>query len=176
MTETAEVPEQALRLNALSLDEATEALARCCSAVRWVEAMLARRPFASRAALLAAAAEVWSQMSAEDLREAFAEHPEIGANLAELREKFGATADWASAEQRGAVGASVATLIALRDGNQAYRARFGYSFIVCATGKSADEMRALLEARLANSAELELGIAATEQAKITHLRLEKLEA
>ena len=176
MTDAPATSERGLRLNALSLDEATEALARCCGAARWVEAMLARRPFASRAALFAAAADVWSRMTPDDLLEAFAQHPEIGENLAELRGKFAATADWASVEQRGAVGASEATLIALRNGNQAYRARFGYSFIVCATGKSADEMRALLEARLDNPPELELGIAAAEQAAITHLRLEKLEA
>ena len=175
MTDAVDTSEQAVRLNALSLDEATEALARCCGAARWVEAMLARLPFASRAALFAAAADVWAAMNPDDLREAFAQHPEIGENLAELREKFAATADWASAEQGATAQASEATLIALRNGNQAYRARFGYSFIVCATGKSADEMRALLEARLGNAPELELGIAAAEQAEITRLRLEKLE-
>jgi 2-oxo-4-hydroxy-4-carboxy-5-ureidoimidazoline decarboxylase len=176
VTDAPNTPEQEVRLNALSLDEATEALARCCSATRWVEAMLARLPFASRAELFAAAAEVWARMSPDDIREAFAHHPEIGGDLAELRQKFAATADWASAEQGATARASEATLIALRNGNQAYRARFGYSFIVCATGKSADEMRALLEARLGNAPELELGIAAAEQAQITRLRLEKLEA
>jgi 2-oxo-4-hydroxy-4-carboxy-5-ureidoimidazoline decarboxylase len=166
----------ALRLNALSREAAAEALARCCGAARWVEAMLARRPFASLSALLGAAAEVWAELGPEQMREAFAQHPEIGANLDELRSKFAVTGDWARAEQAGAARASEATLLALRSGNRAYRARFGYSFIVCATGKSAGEMRDLLEARLGNPPELELGIAAAEQAKITQLRLEKLEA
>jgi 2-oxo-4-hydroxy-4-carboxy-5-ureidoimidazoline decarboxylase len=165
-----------LSLNALSLAEATEALTRCCGAGRWVEGMLARRPFASRAELFRAAEEAWAQLGAEDYFEAFAHHPEIGANATELRLKFGSTADWASAEQSGAVGASEATLLALQAGNAAYRARFGYSFIVCATGKSAQQMLELLRARLNNTAEAELVIAAAEQAKITHLRLEKLDA
>jgi 2-oxo-4-hydroxy-4-carboxy-5-ureidoimidazoline decarboxylase len=171
----AEVSELALRLNALSHEAATVALARCCGAACWVAGMLARRPFATSQAVFVAAAEVWAQLRPDELREAFAQHPEIGANLDELRQKFAATADFARAEQGAVAGAGEATLLALRSGNQAYRARFGYSFIVCATGKSAEEMRALLEARLGNSAELELGIAAAEQAKITHLRLEKLE-
>jgi 2-oxo-4-hydroxy-4-carboxy-5-ureidoimidazoline decarboxylase len=165
-----------LRLNALSLAEATEALTRCCGAGRWVDGMLAQRPFASRAALFTAAEQVWAKLGAEDYFDAFAHHPEIGANLAELRRKFGSTADWASAEQSGAVGASERTVRALQAGNAAYRARFGYSFIVCATGKSAQQMLELLSARLNNSPETELTIAAAEQAKITHLRLEKLDA
>ena len=136
--------------------------------------MLARRPFSSRAELLAAATETWAQLTPADFREAFTHHPEIGANIDELRQKFATTAAWSSAEQSAVLGANEATLLALRDGNQAYRARFGYSFIVCATGKSAQEMLALLLARLSHEPELELSIAASEQAKITHLRLEKL--
>jgi len=163
-----------VRLNALSREDASEALTRCCGAQRWVVGMLARRPFASRAAVFVAAAEVRAKLGPEDYLEAFSHHPEIGANLDELRQKFAATADLSRAEQGAAVGASEETLIALRRGNQAYRARFGYSFIVCATGKSAQQMLELLEARLPNSADRELEIAAAEQAKITHLRLEKL--
>jgi 2-oxo-4-hydroxy-4-carboxy-5-ureidoimidazoline decarboxylase len=163
------------RLNALSVEAAREALTRCCGAPRWVDAMLARRPFASRSELFSAASEVWAHLDPADLRGAFAHHPEIGANLHELRQRFGATADWARAEQAGAASASEATLLALRDGNAAYRARFGYSFVVCATGKTAEQMLHLLQARLLHSPEQELTIAAAEQAKITHLRLEKLE-
>ena len=168
-------PESALRLNTLSAETAREALSRCCGARAWVEGMLARRPYASRSALFVAAAEVWSALLASDYREAFLHHPEIGENLDDLRQKFAATADWSSAEQSGATGASRATQLALREGNRSYRERFGYSFIVCATGKSADTMLALLQARLDNAPELELGIAAAEQLKITRLRLEKLE-
>jgi 2-oxo-4-hydroxy-4-carboxy-5-ureidoimidazoline decarboxylase len=119
---------------------------------------------------------VWAQLGPDDYREAFSHHPEIGANLGDLRKKFEKTADWSRAEQSAALGASEATLLALRDGNRAYRERFGFSFIVCATGKGAEEMLALLQTRLKHSPDLELDIAATEQAKITHLRLEKLES
>jgi 2-oxo-4-hydroxy-4-carboxy-5-ureidoimidazoline decarboxylase len=172
----AEAREPAPVLNTLSREEAKEALKRCCGATRWVEAMLARMPFASHTAMYAAAVEIWAQLGADDYREAFSHHPEIGANLDELRRKFAKTAEWSRAEQSSALGASEATLHALRDGNRAYRERFGFSFIVCATGKSAEEMLALLQTRLKHAPDLELDIAATEQAKITHLRLEKLES
>ena len=72
--------------------------------------------------------------------------------------------------------ASEETLHALRDGNVAYEQRYGHIFIVCATGKSAAEMLALLQARMDHDPAEELRIAAAEQAKITHLRLDKLEA
>ena len=170
--ELANVP----RLNGLSPEAAAAALLRCCGSARWVEGMLARRPYASRAELFSAALEEWQRLGPADFREAFAHHPEIGANLEELRQKFPATADLSRAEQSAAAGASEATLQALQAGNRAYRARFGYSFIVCATGKSASEMLALLEARLGHEQEFELQVAAAEQAKITRLRLEKFES
>ena len=138
--------------------------------------MLERLPFASHTAMYAAAVEIWAQLGPDDYREAFSHHPEIGASLDELRKKFAKTAGLSRAEQSGALGASETTLQALRDGNRAYRERFGFSFIVCATGKSAQEMLSLLRARLKHAPDLELDIAATEQAKITHLRLEKLES
>jgi allantoicase len=162
------------RLNALPEPDARDALARCCGASRWVDAMLAARPFASARALLQAANDAWRLLQARDYLEAFSHHPEIGADLNELRRKFASTADLSHREQAGAAGASEATLLALRRQNQAYRERFGYSFIVCATGKSADEMLALLEQRLLHSPEHEIAVAAAEQAKITQLRLQKL--
>jgi 2-oxo-4-hydroxy-4-carboxy-5-ureidoimidazoline decarboxylase len=161
-------------LNALPPSEACLVLRGCCGAARWVEGMLQRRPFASPAALLAHAEEVWRELAAPEFLEAFAHHPEIGANVDELRRRFAATAELSIGEQAGAADASEATLSALRSQNQAYRARFGYSFIVCATGKTASEMLELLRGRLGNPPEVELRIAAAEQAKITRLRLEKL--
>lgn len=163
-------------LNALSPEAAREALTRCCGATRWVEGMLARLPFASHTAMYAAAVEIWAQLGPDDYREAFGHHPEIGSNLEELRQKFSKTAAWSAAEQSAALSASEATLRALQSGNHAYRERFGFSFIVCASGKSAEQMLALLQTRLKHAPDLELGIAAAEQAKITHLRLEKLES
>ena len=166
--------EAVARLNAMSETHARQLLTRCCGASRWVEGMLRARPFASPGALSSCAEEVWSGLEGPDFLEAFSHHPEVGADLDELRRKFAATAELSRQEQAGAGSASEATLLALRAGNQAYRERFGYLFIVCATGKNASEMLKLLEARLNNAPELELSIAAAEQAKITQLRLEKI--
>ncbi len=163
-------------LNSLSDAEARERLTRCCGASRWVEGMLRARPFATASALFEQADATWGGLRRSDYLEAFRHHPEIGENLDELRKKFANTAELSLGEQAGAATASEATLLALRRGNQAYRERFGYSFIVCASGKSAEQMLALLEQRLPNSAESELAVAAAEQAKITRLRLEKIEA
>ncbi|HJL19857.1 MAG TPA: 2-oxo-4-hydroxy-4-carboxy-5-ureidoimidazoline decarboxylase [Sandaracinaceae bacterium LLY-WYZ-13_1] len=162
-------------LDAMTEGAARAALTRCCGASRWVEGMLARRPFGDREALLSAAREVWATMERDDVLEAFAHHPRIGADLSALRTKFAATKDWSADEQGAVRGADEATLEALRDGNVAYERRFGHLFIVCATGKRADEMLALLEARLPNEPDEELAIAAAEQMKITELRLLKLE-
>lgn len=164
----------AAALDAMSEAEAREALSRCCGATRWVEGMLGRRPFGSRDALIAHAREVWSEMERADVLEAFDHHPRIGADLDALRERFASTQDWASGEQSSVQSASEATLKALRDGNVAYEARFGHIFIVCATGKSAEEMLALLERRIGNAPDEELAIAAAEQMKITELRLDKI--
>jgi len=163
-------------LNALSIEDARAALLRCCGATRWAGWLLTQRPFASSEALFKAAAGVWTQMEKADMLEAFAHHPEIGSNLEALRQRFAATAAWASAEQAGVAGADDDTLEALRDGNVRYRETFGYVFLVCASGKTAAEMLALLRARLPNDPDTELRVAAAEQAKITRLRLEKLSA
>src|SRR6187399_2596778 len=129
-----------VRLNGLGEDEARTALERCCGARRWVEGMLAARPFATPQALVQRAESVWLGLEPSDYLEAFAHHPEIGANLSELKRKFAGTADLSAAEQAGAAGASEAVLLALSHQNRAYRERFGHAFIVCATGKSAEAM------------------------------------
>jgi 2-oxo-4-hydroxy-4-carboxy-5-ureidoimidazoline decarboxylase len=164
----------AAKLDAMSETEARAALSRCCGATRWVDGMLARRPFGDDSALHAAAQQVWSTMDRADILEAFDHHPRIGANIDALREKFSRTADLSAREQSGAMAASEAELTRLRDGNVAYEARFGHIFIVCATGKTAAQMADLLEARITNDPDTELRIAAAEQAKITRLRLEAL--
>jgi 2-oxo-4-hydroxy-4-carboxy-5-ureidoimidazoline decarboxylase len=161
-------------LNAASEADAREALARCCGSIRWVERMLAARPFASSDALLSLADEIWNGLDSDDHLEAFRHHPQIGTNPAELARKFPDSASWAAQEQAGASGADSQTLSALRAENLTYAAHFGFIFIVCATGKSADEMLALLRARMPNHRATELRVAAAEQAKITKLRLEKL--
>jgi len=160
-------------LNPTPAEEAQVALLRCCGSRRWAERTLASRPFGSAAELFAAADDVWQNLDRDDWLEAFAAHPRIG-DLDNLRKKFAATADWASHEQSGVAAASEETLRQLADGNRRYEERFGYIFIVLATGKSAAEMLDILNARLRNSPDQELAIAAAEQAKITRLRLEKL--
>jgi 2-oxo-4-hydroxy-4-carboxy-5-ureidoimidazoline decarboxylase len=161
-------------LNRAPLDSARDALTRCCGSRRWVEAMLARLPFASDSALFAAAEAVWHGLDGEDYREAFAHHPRLGADLSELARRFGSTAAWASAEQSGLQNAATETLARLQASNRRYEARFGFTFILCASGKSASQMLAAIEQRLPNEAAAELALAAAEQAKITRLRLEKL--
>ena len=161
------------RLNEGPAGEARVELERCCGASRWAEAMIARRPFRDRETLLAAADEVWWGLEESDWREAFAHHPKIGDADA-LRARFASTRQWAAGEQAGVRSATEETLVALADGNRAYEDRFGFIFIVCATGKTADAMLSLLRARLANDPRDEIRIAAAEQAKITRVRLEKL--
>jgi 2-oxo-4-hydroxy-4-carboxy-5-ureidoimidazoline decarboxylase len=161
-------------LNALEPDAARAALLRCCGSTRWAERMLRRRPFRSPAALYAAADRLFVDLERADLLEAFAAHPQIGADIAALEAQFGGSAAWSRSEQAGVAAADMQTLEALRDMNVAYAERFGFTFIVCATGKSAEEMLALLRSRLHNEPATELAVAAAEQAKITRLRLEKL--
>jgi 2-oxo-4-hydroxy-4-carboxy-5-ureidoimidazoline decarboxylase len=161
------------RLNALAQGEARDALRRCCGATRWLEAMVAGRPYAGREALFAAAERAWWSLAREDWLEAFRQHPKIGDADA-LRTRFPTTAAWAASEQGGVRAAGEATLDSLGDGNRSYQARFGYIFIVCASGKSAEELLGLLRARLGNAPDDELRVAAFEHAKITRIRLEKL--
>ena len=161
-------------LSALPADEARAALSRCCGARGWVEALLALRPFDSERALLNAAAQAWSKLGRDDYLEAFSHHPQIGADRAELARRFARTAQLSAAEQAGVAQADAATLDALAEANRTYLERFGYIFIVCATGKTAEQMLSLLRERLPNDPDTELRIAAAEQAKITALRLQKL--
>jgi 2-oxo-4-hydroxy-4-carboxy-5-ureidoimidazoline decarboxylase len=159
-------------LNELPSEQAASALERCCGATRWVQQMIALRPFPSSAALYTAADRLWRELSVEDQLEAFAHHPRIGASLGELA----ASAALSGQEQAGIASASTPLLAALRAGNLAYEQRFGFVFLVCATGKSAREMFALLTERLAHDRASELQIAAAEHAKITRIRLEGLAA
>lgn len=161
-------------LNALTTDAAREVLTRCCGAQRWVDGMLDRRPFESTAAMFTAAREIWVGLERVDYVEAFAHHPRIGADLRDMAKRFARTASLSAREQAKVARADPATLRTLRDENERYFQRFGYIFIVRATGKSAEEVLSELRARLTNAPEAELNIAAQEQAKITELRLAQL--
>jgi 2-oxo-4-hydroxy-4-carboxy-5-ureidoimidazoline decarboxylase len=141
--------------------------------------MAAARPFATFAALDAAADAIWRSLDRADWLDAFAAHPKIGDEGAGRAGRAGRagsedTTAWSAAEQAGVAGAEARTKQRLAEANRDYQARFGYIFIVCATGKAADEMLSLLEARLRHDADDELLIAAEEQRKITRLRLRKL--
>lgn len=160
-------------LNTLPGPKLAEALLTCCGSAAWVERMLPLFPADDLVDLLENAEEQWWRCSASDWKEAFAAHPKIG-DLTALQKKFSATATWATDEQGGVRAASPGTIEALAEGNRRYEERFGYIFIICATGKSADEMLAALTERLKNDPRDEIEIAADEQNKITRLRIEKL--
>jgi OHCU decarboxylase len=155
----------------MTLDElnrsasADQAFLRCCGSTRWARAMSAARPFASATALTDAADTIWDGLAPADWREAFAAHPRIGDRTSDV---------WAGGEQAGAANASSDVSRRLAEANRAYEARFGYIFIVCASGKTAEEMLAIVERRMANDADRELRAAADEQRQITRLRLAKL--
>jgi len=161
------------QLNALPAAEAREALGRCCGSSAWLERLVARRPFVKVNHLLGIAHAFWMELGPADWREAFTHHPCIG-DLESLQRRFASTADLASSEQAAVAAASRVVLEALAEGNRAYEERFGYIFIVFASGRPADEMLALLESRLGNDPESELKIAAKEQWKIMRLRLDKM--
>jgi 2-oxo-4-hydroxy-4-carboxy-5-ureidoimidazoline decarboxylase len=161
------------RLNQASPANAIAAFTRCCGASRWAEAMAARRPYSDDAALLGAAEAAWPLLTEAGWREAFGHHPKIG-DLESLRMKFADTGALAAQEQGQVAAAEAPVLHALAEANRRYEEKFGYIFIVCATGKSAAEMLALLHSRLPNLPEMELPIAAEEQKKITRLRLQAL--
>ena len=161
------------RLNALPIAEAEAALLHCLGAARWARAMAARRPFPSRESLFAAGDELCASLDRQDWLEGFSRHPKIGEKRA-AAETSSTERRWAEQEQSAATRAVDRTLAALTEANRAYLARFGYIFIVCATGKSAEEMLALLRQRLQNDPDAELRVAAEEQRRIARLRLEKL--
>ncbi len=160
-------------INAWMPDEARDAFRRCCGSTRWSREMEGMRPFDSEAAMLEAAERIWWGLEPADWLEAFAAHPKIGARGGPKAE-HAATAGWSKAEQSGTERAAEDVLERLAPLNGRYEATFGHIFIVCATGKSAEEMLAMIESRLLNAPDDEIQCAAGEQAKIMRLRLEKI--
>jgi len=158
------------KLNAMAPDEAHAALLRCCGSQAWARAMVAARPFEDLPALLRIAERVWWSLGEGDHREAFAAHPRIG----ETEVPAAGDAAWSSDEQKRAATAAAETLAELAALNRQYDDKFGFLFIVCASGRTADAMLADLRARLGHTLAEELRTAAEEQLKITRLRLGKL--
>jgi len=161
------------RLNGLSPEQAEAELLQCCGSTNWAQRMVRQRPFSGIANLLEKADRIWWELGAEHWHEAFRRHPKIGEKSAA---ETGSTQThrWSEKEQAAARTAGGDVLAELAEANRAYQERFGYIFIVCATGKSGEEMLALLRNRLQNDPDVELRIAAEEQRRITRLRLEKL--
>jgi len=161
------------RLNYLSRRQAAEALYDCCSSKKWVERVLARRPFADDSALLDSAEEAFASLGRKDWLTIFRSHPAIGAKKAAAKQTATAR-DWSAGEQALAQKGSAETLAVLGAANEAYEATFGHVFLICATGKSSEQILNSLQERLGHDAETEMRIAGDEQRKITRLRLEKL--
>jgi OHCU decarboxylase len=151
--------------------EAIDAMLACCGAQRWAERMVALRPIRTIAALSAAADQVWAAMQESDWLNAFACHPRIGERNPPT--VAGQSAVWSHQEQSGAAYAAQNTMRQLAEGNALYEDRFGFTYIVCATGKSADEMLAILQRRLANDRMSELKEAAEQQRQILQTRIGK---
>jgi OHCU decarboxylase len=154
-------------------DLAAGILRACCGASRWVDAMLARRPFGTIGAALAAADEVWQALGPDDWREAFRHHPRLGESQSEAGQDERARI-WSSREQSGVRNVDAGVRAELAAANAAYEARFGFICILCATALHAEEILTLTRERLRNEPEEELLVAAEEQRKITRLRLLKL--
>lgn len=160
-------------LNKLAPDEARKELLKCCGATRWAETVERQRPYASLEQLIGNANDVWWSLDQNDWLEAFRSHPKIGERKA-ANAVSAQSQQWSAQEQQGVQNAPQGAIVKLAQLNADYEKKFGFIFIVCATGKSTDEILALLEQRLPNDVSVELPIAAAEQAKITELRLRKL--
>jgi allantoicase len=158
-------------LNALPDEAARASLLNCCGSSAWAQRVVARQPFHDAAQLFEWAREIWKKLAKDDWLEAFRSHPRIGERNAGQPAQ---AQRWSDQEQRSVANSGAQLLAELAKLNQSYEARFGYIFIVCAAGKSTEEMLALLQERLKNDPESELRAAAGEQEKITRLRLEKM--
>ncbi|MFC9474890.1 2-oxo-4-hydroxy-4-carboxy-5-ureidoimidazoline decarboxylase [Nocardia sp. NPDC056952] len=146
--------------NDLPAKTAEEALLACCSAPRWARAIAAARPYATTEALLAAADAGTAALDDAEIDEALAGHPRIGDRP---------TSAASAREQSGVAGEDVR--VALAEGNRAYEAKFGHIYLVCAAGRSGEELLAILRARLDNDPSTERQVMRTELTKINRLRL-----
>ena len=160
-------------LNQVAQETAKARFLDCCGSQNWAQKMTKARPFSGVADLITQAEQIWLNLEAQDWLEAFAAHPKIGARKATPKQQV-QSAEWSRGEQSGTYAAADSVLEALAEANRLYEEKFGYIFIVCATGKSAEEMLELCRRRLNNDENSELRIAADEQRKITEIRLKKL--
>ena len=160
-------------INSITSEQAEAEFLKCCGSRRWAAKMTAERPFENLEEMVTAADRIWWALESADWLEAFDSHPKIGEKKAAAsvaRESL----SWSEKEQSGTRDSTQQTMEELAELNRKYQEKFGFIYIVCATGKSAEEMLAILRERLNNKAATELHNAAQEQAKITTLRLNKL--
>jgi OHCU decarboxylase len=157
--------------NAAGHSEAIQAMIACCGSHRWAEGMVALRPVSSFAQLSEAADNLWRKMGESDLLEAFASHPRIGER--KQAHSSSRSAVWSQQEQSSTNNAPESVLTEIAERNKLYEQQFGFTYIVCATGKSAEQMLALLNRRLMNDRSNELKEAAEQQRQITQIRLGK---
>jgi len=158
--------------NELDFAEAANEVLPCCGAKAWAEGMAGRRPFEDEAAVLITSDEVWRSLREADRLQAFYSHPKIGESRA-TAPSGGHSITWSQQEQKNVAVAQERIKAELAKGNREYEEKFGFIFIVCATGKSAREILEILKRRLQNGKEEELKEAAEEQRQITQLRLKK---
>ena len=161
------------RINQAGKAEVEAMFRDCCGSARWASLMATARPFASEDGLMNTAAVIWNDLETSDRLEAFSAHPKIGETKAAPAQQA-QSAEWSAGEQAGMNVADDLVRRELAAANGAYYEKFGFIFIVCATGKNAEEMLKLCRARLGNDRETEIGIAAGEQQKIMEIRLKKL--
>ena len=160
-------------LNALRAADCAEMLAACCGSSRWVSGLVSHRPFASLEELRRIGDEIWWSLDAHDWLEAFSHHPRIGGTRS-LSPQSERASSWSAAEQAAVTTAAAAARTELAAINDEYEAKFGFIYIVCASGRSADELLEIARGRLGNDRDTELRVAAEEQRQITNLSLGKL--
>jgi len=158
-------------LNNLPQSQFRKEILKCCGSTKWVDRMVKELPFDSEQELLSKADSIWLKCLKNDWLEAFSHHPKIG-DLKSFEEKYVNTSKWAKQEQAGLSTTNKEIVQQFAELNQRYEKRFGFIFIVFATGKSALEMKELLEKRINNNPDDEIKIAAVEQNKIIKLRIQ----
>ena len=159
--------------NRQSPEKVRNDLFKCCGSNSWIDMLMEKFPFDSLDDLKISSDRIWFNCTKNDWLEAFSHHPKIGDTQG-VAGKHNDTLEWARQEQSAVKDARQIILDDLTKANKLYENKFGFIFIVCATGKSAEEMLNMLNERLKNEPEKELHIAVNEQNKITHLRIDKL--
>jgi 2-oxo-4-hydroxy-4-carboxy-5-ureidoimidazoline decarboxylase len=159
------------RWNLLPAEAAADEILPCCGSRGWASGVTARRPLADEETLLAVSDRIWNSLAEADWREAFRSHPRIGETQAPNASHRSAA--WSGEEQRKVADATASAKLALVEGNREYESRFGRIFIVCATGKSPEEILTILRRRLENDHGTELRETAEQQRQITQFRLRK---